>query len=506
MFCAATCHLSARAHCAGVPAALHCSIVIVMNKLFFRLQTKRFIDILCSGLALILLAPLFILVAVIVQLDVGSPVLFRQKRPGRHIRFFYINKFRTMSVKTNLDGTLLSDSNRLTPIGRTLRRLSLDELPQLWNVLCGSMSLIGPRPLLTSYLPFYTKIEQTRHEMRPGITGWAQVHGRNLVQWEDRLAYDVWYVENWSLWLDAKILAMTVGRLILSRDVVADPSACMQDLNKVRMSQMHSIQPKQLNLPVRPASVEDAPAIVSLIQASLAPELLSVTIYGCVGIIAFVRETIRSHIIHGDSTFLVAERDGQVVGCAELRINSGKQFLNYIAIKSTHRGHGLGRSLLSQAALLTLQSDIKEMTLDVSESNTLARDWYRSIGFLETECSYWLSQHPKPGSYPSFIVRGFANAQACHEKYGFSQFIVETNECRIVVGRLGKRFFRLLETRAATRDNILGLLYQIDPNRTIVSLSNFRPSPKEADTILLQRSWRASIPINTLLKVLEPLK
>lgn len=178
-----------------------------------QLLVKRGIDIVGAASALLLLAPLLGLVAILVRLHFGKPILFRQVRPGLRGQLFVLVKFRTMKDARGTDGQLLSDAERLTALGRVLRRWSLDELPELWNVLRGEMSLIGPRPLLVEYLPRYTAEQARRHEMRPGITGLAQILGRNAIPFSQRIAWDLYYVDNYSLWLDLKILWMTLLRV-----------------------------------------------------------------------------------------------------------------------------------------------------------------------------------------------------------------------------------------------------------------------------------------------------
>ena len=183
---------------------------------------KRLLDVLVSALGLLILAlPLAVLVW-LVRRKLGSPVLFRQVRPGIHCQPFEMVKFRTMTDERGPDGALLPDAQRLTSFGRFLRASSLDELPELWNVLKGEMSLVGPRPLLMEYLPLYTPEQARRHEVRPGITGWAQVNGRNAISWADKFALDVWYVDHRSLWLDVQILWRTV-RKVLVRDGISAP-------------------------------------------------------------------------------------------------------------------------------------------------------------------------------------------------------------------------------------------------------------------------------------------
>lgn len=188
---------------------------------------KRLFDLLLAALALVLLGiPLLILVW-LVRRRLGSPVFFRQTRPGLRGRPFEMVKFRTMTDKRGQDGQLLPDAERLTPFGRFLRASSLDELPELWNVLKGDMSLVGPRPLLTEYLPLYSPEQARRHEVRPGITGWAQVNGRNTLSWEDKFKLDVWYVDHRSVWLDIRILWLTVKKVLVREGISAQGEATM---------------------------------------------------------------------------------------------------------------------------------------------------------------------------------------------------------------------------------------------------------------------------------------
>ena len=189
---------------------------------------KRMLDLIAACLALIVLSPLLGLTALAVRVAIGPPVLFSQQRPGRGGRLFTIHKFRTMTSAYDEHGRLLSDETRLTPVGRMIRSLSLDELPQLWNVLCGAMSLVGPRPLLTEYLPLYTPAQARRHEVKPGITGWAQVKGRNAISWEERFALDVWYVDHRGLWLDVRILLLTFVQVLRRHGITQRGCATME--------------------------------------------------------------------------------------------------------------------------------------------------------------------------------------------------------------------------------------------------------------------------------------
>ena len=189
---------------------------------------KRIIDFIISFSMIICLSPLLIVTWLLVRFKLGSPALFTQPRPGLNGRVFHVYKFRTMTDERDEDGELLPDAVRLTSFGKLLRKLSLDELPQLWNVLNGDMSFVGPRPLLVEYLPLYSERQSHRHDVRPGITGWAQVNGRNTISWEQKFEYDVWYVENRSLWLDFKILLLTVKKVFVSEGISQDGQATME--------------------------------------------------------------------------------------------------------------------------------------------------------------------------------------------------------------------------------------------------------------------------------------
>ncbi|MBE4586879.1 sugar transferase [Vibrio navarrensis] len=183
---------------------------------------KRLFDFLVSFTALILLSPIIALVAWKIRKNLGSPVLFRQTRPGLNGKPFEMVKFRTMKDAVDEQGNPLPDSERMTPFGDKLRNSSLDELPELWNVLKGEMSLVGPRPLLMQYLPLYSPEQARRHEVRPGVTGWAQINGRNAISWEEKFKLDVWYVDNRSFWLDIKILLLTVKKVFVKEGISAD--------------------------------------------------------------------------------------------------------------------------------------------------------------------------------------------------------------------------------------------------------------------------------------------
>ena len=197
-------------------------------------MAKRLIDIAIASATLVAASPALAIAALLIRLQMGRPVLFRQVRPGYLEKPFTIYKLRTMHDVTDSQGHPLPDGQRLNPLGSFLRRTSLDELPELWNVLLGEMSLVGPRPLLLRYLPFFREEERIRFTVRPGITGWAQVNGRNTASWDDRLRNDIWYVRNRRLMLDLRILWLTAAKVVRCEQVIVDPRAAMLDLDEER--------------------------------------------------------------------------------------------------------------------------------------------------------------------------------------------------------------------------------------------------------------------------------
>lgn len=198
---------------------------------------KRCLDFLLSLCGIVVLSPILAVLAVLVRVKLGSPVLFHQERPGRHEKIFKLYKFRSMTDEKDADGNLLPDELRLTRFGKLLRSTSLDELPELFNILKGDMSLIGPRPLLVRYLPYYTEEERHRHDVRPGLTGLAQVNGRNALGWEDRFRYDLDYVNHISLGLDLKIIGMTVGKVLKRSGTLSGAEQTVADFDVYRKGQ-----------------------------------------------------------------------------------------------------------------------------------------------------------------------------------------------------------------------------------------------------------------------------
>lgn len=195
----------------------------------YRLFFKRFLDFVLSLIAIVLLSPIFIIVAALVRIKLGSPIIFCQERPGKDEKIFKMYKFRSMTSETDEEGNLLPDDARLTSFGKKLRSISLDELPELFNILKGDMSIVGPRPLLAQYLPLYNDFQKHRHDVRPGLTGWAQVNGRNTISWEDKFKLDVEYTKKYSFLLDIKIIFMTVLSVVKKEGISSDTSVTMEE-------------------------------------------------------------------------------------------------------------------------------------------------------------------------------------------------------------------------------------------------------------------------------------
>ena len=205
---------------------------------FYEKYIKRLLDFTLSFLALIILSPVLLVTALLVRIKLGSPIIFHQERPGKSEKIFRLYKFRSMTDECDENGNLLPDDERLTRFGRTLRSTSLDELPELWNILRGDMSIVGPRPLLVKYLPLYNEEQRHRHDVRPGLTGWAQANGRNAISWEEKFKLDVWYVQHISFLVDVKVIFMTVKKVFRRDGISSETSVTMEEFSGTKES-MH---------------------------------------------------------------------------------------------------------------------------------------------------------------------------------------------------------------------------------------------------------------------------
>ena len=205
---------------------------------FYEKHIKRLLDFTLSLLALIILSPVLLVTAALVRIKLGSPIIFHQERPGKSEKIFRLYKFRSMTDERDENGNLLPDDQRLTRFGQILRSTSLDELPELWNILRGDMSIVGPRPLLVKYLPLYNEEQRHRHDVRPGLTGWAQANGRNAISWEEKFKLDVWYVQHISFWVDVKVIFMTVKKVFCRDGISSETSVTMEEFSGTKES-MH---------------------------------------------------------------------------------------------------------------------------------------------------------------------------------------------------------------------------------------------------------------------------
>lgn len=334
-----------------------------MNRSRMQRGIKRTLDIVLSAAALVLLFPLLALIAIAVFAVMGRPVFFRQPRPGLNGRAFMLVKFRTMHQDRN--GARLSDAERLTRLGSILRVTSLDELPELWNVLKGDMSLVGPRPLLVEYLPYYSYEERQRHRMRPGITGLSQVTGRNTMKWDERLQKDLWYVNNYSLFLDFKILALTVVKVFSRKGALVDPRAAMQDLNVERRDV----------LAIRRLSPRHAKEAVSLLKRALPPSDWSHTILQSPRVEGFFRDVLMDR-----DQFWGSFRDGKLVGVLQVRAAGAGIHINNFAVDEVERGYGVADLLFD-----TVTEMFGQVPADllVSADNKRAIRFYQRMGFTE---------------------------------------------------------------------------------------------------------------------------
>lgn len=368
---------------------------------------KRTFDVVASAAGLIVLSPVMAAVALLVYRNLGSPVLFRQTRPGRGARPFEILKFRTMRDGWNSSGKPLPDGERLTRFGQFLRSTSLDELPGLWNVLKGDMSLVGPRPLLMEYLPYYTANERRRHDVRPGVTGWSQVNGRNTASWSERMERDIWYVDNISLRLDLKILLMTLAKMMHREGVVIDPRSAMSDFNVARRASVE----------LRPLGPEDAAAAARILQEAYDPEQFAHTIMVSPKLDLFFRD-----VLFGRDRFIGAFRNGELRGVLQIREFPDRFHLNNVAVTEAERGWGLA-DLLMQELWRVAQG--RPTDLYVDSRNAAALRFYRRHGYKEAGRTPFVTLNlPLAIGLPS-ARRAAVLDPVPLEKYGFGYLTVE---------------------------------------------------------------------------------
>ncbi len=423
---------------------------------------KRVLDVAMSGAALAVFWPVLLGVAAVVRTQLGSPVLFRQRRPGRDGRPFTILKFRTMTDARDPEGALLSDGQRLTRVGRWLRRSSLDELPELINVLRGDMSLVGPRPLLDRYRPFFSTRERTRESVRPGITGRAQIMGRNRLPWTERLEADARYVETLSLHQDVRILFDTVLAVVSARGVEQDAPAAMDDLNVERRLRVGGLGPQH------------AEALVDLQRASFEPDELQTTIFAGHGVARYYADVLdrgREHSAIG------AFEGDTLVGYAHIREQPGRSHLNQIATSPEARGRGVGRALFEA---WERQARSSLLSLDVRDG-TLAAAWYRRRGFQpRTQSVLWRIPPARAVDARHARLEASAKDAARHRRYGFSRAVVHGAAQPLVVGCLGEHALRI---DAACSADALEAARAAVPQRRILVVGTGKPPLRGAQRL-----------------------
>lgn len=342
---------------------------------------KRPLDILCGILVLLLFWWLYLIVALLVRIKLGAPVLFRQERPGRDGKLFRLYKFRSMSDKRDADGNLLPDDERLTRFGRVLRSTSMDELPEVFNILNGDMSIVGPRPLLPEYLPYYTEEEMHRHDVRPGLTGYAQVNGRNATNWDERLQQDLYYVSHCSFALDCKILLQTVQKVVKRSDVLVGKQIPAGRLDAARSGKMPKPQPEAgPQVSIRPFTEQDIPDKVRWINDSANNRYLH---YDLPLTEEKTREWFARNRDSKNRYDAVMEYDGKPVGVIGLLNLSGGRAEYYVTLgEAACRGRGIARRATQQLlAQAFSEMGLEEVYLYTEVENTAAQKLFERCGF-----------------------------------------------------------------------------------------------------------------------------
>lgn len=436
--------------------------MVVMTARWYARGGKRLLDVVASGTLLAVGFPVIATVATVVRAGLGSPVLFRQRRPGRAGRPFTILKFRTMTDARAQDGTLLSDAQRLTPLGRWLRRTSLDELPELLNVLRGDMSLVGPRPLLERYRPHYTARERTRENVRPGITGLAQVTGRNLLDWTSRLEADARYVESQSLGADLRILAHTVRSVARARGVEDDPRGAMLDLDAERAVRVETLGP------------QFAEALVRLHRDAFDETNLHTTIFAGHGVARYYADVLGLLDEHRAFGALSGDR---LVGYAHVRKLGDASHLNQIATAPIARQRGVGGRLLDAWVQHARAQRCHALTLDVREGSA-AHAWYRRRGFESHDSTvlWQVDALPHTLRSPSSLDAAVAKPGR-FERYGFDTIQMRIGDRVTQVGRLGDRALRV---EAGLPDPVLRTIRRAAPHRHLLIVGGERAPHHEA--------------------------
>jgi sugar transferase EpsL len=438
---------------------------MMLSHLYRRIG-KRVFDLTLVIPAFVVLSPVLGLIALLVRLTLGMPILFRQQRPGLHRHPFTALKFRTMTEARDGAGNLLPDAARLTPVGQLLRQTSLDELPELLNILKGEMSLVGPRPLLMRYLPYYTEREQKRFDTLPGLTGWAQVNGRNDLPWDERLAQDVWYVENVSLMLDIKILLLTMAKILWRNNVRAVPNLTMLDLDEQRRRHPDKIV-------YRPIHSDECLKVVQLHCRAFPAQLVQRTIYASVRVDRYLARLVFFPHLHNEHMLWGAWDGSVLVGYAHYRALPDSWHLNNIAILPTYQGCGIGRALWNCFLEMGQERGFKQLSLDAERDNQQALAWYQRLGLRITE-TVWIYEKSIGGKASSHHtvetvqLLDWEAAEAWQETYGFSRFRLAYQGRTWPVERLGQHYFRVRQPLPVILESVLS---EMDSSRSLLIVS-----------------------------------
>lgn len=433
------------------------------------LAGKRCLDLVGAALGLVALSPVLVAVALMVRAHLGSPVLYRQIRPGYRGEPFEILKFRTMTEKRDDSGNLASDAARLTPLGRLLRRTSLDELPELFNVLKGEMSLVGPRPLLMRYNRYYTKEEQVRFAVRPGITGLAQVSGRNDVTWSDRLSLDVYYVSHMSLWVDVKIVLLTLKQVLMHEGIREDPGAVMSDLDVERKRERAAYPGAATTLgivgAIRRARGSDYGSIYRMKQDAFRGYLLY-SVYQSRGSMRYLRKLLAQPYDDSVNHFYLFECNGIPMGYYHAVVIADRLHLNYIAVNRDGRGYGVGDELLCHYESLGHALKLGMLSLHVYESNPVALKWYLSRGYAQIGERYQLRLAvPESATMGleslSFSTEDWKRARKEEVYWGFSKLECKLGSASITVGIIGGDTCKLMSCSNIGQESAAHLVCQM---------------------------------------------
>ena len=337
---------------------------------------KRLLDIILSLLAIIIIFPIFLIIGIIVLMFIGQPAIFRQKRPGKNEKIFTMYKFRTMTNKKDEDGNLLPDELRLTKLGKFLRKTSLDEIPEFINILKGDMSFVGPRPLLVEYLTYYTEEEHHRHDVRPGLTGLAQVSGRNLLNWNDRFQKDLEYIKDITFRKDLKIILKTVKKVIKKEDIVIGKNEMIKNLN---IEREYNIKYRNVTLIDIKNNQDDISKFIKTILKFEEKDNSKIQIKTLE-----VLSNMQKYIIDGTANIIGAFANEKIIGLIWMyKIEKENMHINYFCVNKNYRNMGIGRKLLELSKEYAQKNKIKYIELRVSNNNINAANFYKKNGFKE---------------------------------------------------------------------------------------------------------------------------